>query len=170
MDRTKNPAPGTWFNNKSISRKKNPKTKSLSASNHLASPLLPLSSSSDEHPTPNELNTIALANTRTSTTSHLANGAYENLYSDWPILIYALYWLLFTFPYIQFVRSLIGYRPINLGTLYEVTDASVSARRMRRFSTGHRSLRTQFDIVNSKKKDRKVSRYFSFIFDEKFIY
>lgn len=160
MDRTKNPAPGTWFNNKSISRKKNTKTKSLSASNHISSSLLPLtsSSSSDEHPTPNELNTIALANTRTSTTSHLANGAYDKLYSDWPILIYALYWILFTFPYIQFVRSLIGYRPINLATLYEVTDASVSARR--RLSTGHRSLRTQFDMVNSKKKDRKVSGYF----------
>lgn len=155
MDRTKNPAPGTWFNNKSVSRKKTTKTKSLSASNHVS--LLPSSSSDDQHiPTPNELNTIALANNRTSTTSHLASGAFEKLYSDWPILIYALYWLLFTFPYIQFVRSLIGYRPINLGTLYEVTDASVSASRMRRLS-GHRSLRAQFDMVKTKKKDRKVS-------------
>lgn len=166
MDKSRVPAPGTWYNNKSISRKKRGggggnKQHNPNEENQSLVPREPSHLPTDNGESRNATSALIIVDVdRTSTSSHLATGVCEKLYSDWPILVFALYWILFTFPYIQLVRALIGYRPINLGTLYEVTDATASFRRVRHCSSGtHRSLRTQFDLTSeSQKKVKKVGK------------
>lgn len=165
MDKSRVPAPGTWYNNKSISRKKRGGGNKHNPDEEHQS-LVPRESSrlrTDNGESSRNATALTIVDVdRTCTSSHLAYGVYEKLYSDWPILVFALYWILFTFPYIQLVRALIGYRPINLATLYEVTDATASFRRVHRHRSSvvdHRSLRTQFDLsCESKKKVKKVGK------------
>jgi hypothetical protein len=84
---------------------------------------------------------IVTANSpQTSSISRLSSGLYEKLHYDWPILTFLLYWLLFTIPYMQLVRSILGYRPIYLNTIY---DAALITRRSSQ-SNGRRSLKSQF--------------------------
>lgn len=77
---------------------------------------------------------------QTSSISRLSSGVYEKLHYDWPILTFLLYWLLFTIPYMQLVRSILGYRPIYLNTIY---DAALITRRSSQ-SNCRRSLKSQF--------------------------
>lgn len=75
------------------------------------------------------IDSLMMSSNRRSSVSHLAAGAYEKIYQDWPVFAYALYWLLFTVPYMQLARSLIGYRPIYMSTLFELSDMNASERK-----------------------------------------
>lgn len=48
----------------------------------------------------------------------------STLDSNWAIVSYILYWLVFTLPYFQLIRCLFGYRPIYLNSFFNITHTN----------------------------------------------